>query len=171
MISPTYDQESATSAIPSFDNKKYKLISWLKKRNRIDGQLSEYYKSRFNITDHHQIIYQPDDNDIDIMMSRYNHAGSDQMTDRQPINLSDDIDELSDDQCIRISFDPMSNHSNANFLFKEVLSEILNDMTVYDIPIVSSDPTVQYEGHDYEEAYIGIDKVDFYNFMLTNSRK
>ncbi len=63
---------------------------------------------------------------------------------------------------------PGTNHSNANYLYKNITECINKNTELYDIPYVDSDYSKCYMG-TYKNIVMKIDKNDFYNFMFLNS--
>ena len=118
-----------------------------------------------------------------------------QFIDYVPIDVSDDvikaatlnkdhyesIDIVNALSHQRLLILPGSNHSNANYLFKRLTRYLEKtttttttfsftpNMSQYNIPFVSADHTVSYEG-SHKTAKMEINKEQFYEFLRSNSQ-
>lgn len=159
-----------------------------------DPGYSEFYKRNFNITDDIGPFSIYKKNDIDHLMNigYVDYAYNDQLKHEDDGELEQFIDYIpkvipketlematknrsfveSEDIIKKMTRHnmvilPGTNHSNANFLYKELLQTI-NDLN-YHIPYVNIDPSLPYEG-TYKIAKLNIDKESFYNFLRINSK-
>jgi hypothetical protein len=179
-------------------NKHTELIRWLQSNcDYSDGSFKDpgytkSYRSWFNITDHHNVFY--DDGDID---HKINIGYVDYMfeQDKDPEDIvieqyMDFIPRKVDPETIRTAIMncspdeadhirttmtrtnmvilPGSNHSNANYLFKALTSEMFDKE--YEIPYVPANPKEPFKGVT-KKSYPVINKEEFYQFLKDHSKK
>jgi hypothetical protein len=177
-----------------------KLINWLRKKSKYADDLfkdpgySAEYKSRFNIMDKNMVIYKPNDIDDELNIGYTDDIyGLDEKTDEEitveqyvdyipkeitqetidnlmPCNHEQQqeiVEKLSRHNIVIL---PGSNHSNANFLFKNILNHVNKYIEPYHVPFLSPDPKQPYDGR-HKTINFNLDKEEFYNFIYENSEK
>jgi len=162
-----------------------------------DPGYSEYYKRNFNLTVENgpSSFYKRDDIDHAMNIGYVDYSYKDEADkcedDRELEQFIDYVPRIAPQELLEsmnknCTYDerednkrkmsrhnivilPGSNHSNANFLFKELKAIISDDNFSYDIPIVNVDPSIPYKGV-YKNAHLDVDKEDFYDFLRKNSK-
>lgn len=154
------------------------LIKWLKKSIRgyyKDGVYSDpgygnQYKSMFGIEDVDQLFYNKNDID-DQLASIHQSITMTDPDDEYGLNvMSEFVDQYSDKRCTLnyILIPPGSNHSNANYMYKQLKTHIHNNECEYEIPYINADPRTPYTGN-HKCTKLKLNKEDFYNFTRLNS--
>ncbi len=152
------------------------LIKWLNKKTRdsediySDPGYGKHYKSLFGIEDNHQLFYNNDD--IDCRFASIHES----IVLFDPVHGLNEVSEYADQingtqyggDIKHILIPPGSNHSNANYVYKLLKTNIQNNE--YVIPYVSAKSGTPYTGY-HKCAGLKLNKEDFYNFVYTYSDK
>lgn len=151
------------------------LIKWLHKRSKYSDNIfkdpgySNSYKARFGTYNEDDLVYSK--NDIDYEINKNIWYMFDEDTDNDVKKFSDiivSLDHNKNNKYEPIVILPGTNHSNANFLFKEVMDSIINDTNIFCVPYVPNLPSEQFKG-TIKEINMNLDKKDFYKFMFKYS--
>ena len=165
------------------------LVKWLKSPTRdsndiyADPGYGHHYKSWFGIEDCDKKFYK--NNDIDCQLGIIHKSISTyEPNDLHNLNeVSQFVDKFditdNDDLCSRDQMDkltnhilipPGSNHSNANYLYKRIMTSVQESEPEYEIPYVSANQFASYTGYHKSTGY-NVDKQSFYKFMYDNSAR